>query len=1095
MNWLIKIAGPQQKIQQFHIQSPTVQSFIHKYERLIPWNTIKNEQDVQAVISQQLLPQLYQQIDPESEKNVYTKNIDVKREVQLNNNNPEVQRAYEIYLQDPEGGQRAMLEAVNKPKRETFERWINYITGGNNIYKEDPAFQYVVFAPLVRTYGEKTKQSPLSLNPEMLAGVYQSLSENPQINVLKQYRTLLLDKQVASSDLGGPDGWLRIPSKENDPENFKANVARLRDLSCGNGWCTAQGMEEPYLKQGDFWLLIENSRAVIAIKLLGSHKVDEIRGRGQGQDAASHWEQVLEFLQNSNFDYENNSQYQDLLTGKKIKEQIDGGNLKDVIRSINGNASDIHFLPPEYLDDPEVLAQLDLTNSYMAFEYAKAKKGKNVPEYILLNLVAEAEYAYEYANQVLGGQNVPDVILQGISQSQYWSFNYARTVLGGQNVPDIILQSMATNSNYSFDYARFLNFQNLPPVIIQGMAKSLEYSYSYAKELKWQDVPPVIIQRLVTNPKFAYYYARESYLKGKIVPYETIRVIAEDPLHSLYYATTVLAPGKLEVPDEIVAAIASSPQYAHTYAINFLRHDGQSIPDVILRSIASNITESYDYAKELIKIGQEVPPEIIQGIAVHPASAHRYALRSLSGQNVPPEILQSISRDPELAFNYGRELNWNVQPEIIQSIINNHITAYRYAEEVLNWQNIPPEIIQIIATDPYYSFDYAVRVLKGRNVPDIITQSIAKNSEKSYSYAERIFNWENVPPIIMQSILEGRPSWYVDRFKRKIPTPEEVQIIANNPDMTLYFVRNAPGRYSIPPEIEQAYRQRDISQQRDISTFLMPDSREGSNNWLVKVAQSVSVSLNDYPDRLKEFLYKLSDSSQSDPETAFSRQEADAEMNNILTQTRSNANVIVQLVQQAISNISWNGSPVVVEVDMPPEERYGGPNYLIPAEDASIIVGGNSGWGGPSSFTLFMNDGQPAEIDDILEAGDGDFFTDPKIEQDYFNLAKELKYPGSGKNQKTVTLYTARPVEDRSTYENAQAVPSNLFMTTSYDRAEGIGMDLGGSSGVRDIWKVRIEQKYLMETLNTGTLRDYQVIGDGMVPVKGIQLISPGGLA
>lgn len=213
-----------------------------------------------------------------------------------------------------------------------------------------------------------------------------------------------------------------------------------------------------------------------------------------------------------------------------------------------------------------------------------------------------------------------------------------------------------------------------------------------------------------------------------------------------------------------------------------------------------------------------------------------------------------------------------------------------------------------------------------------------------------------------------------------------------------------------------------------------------------------------------------------------------------MEQSRANINVIVQLVQQAISNITWNGSPVTVEADMPPEESYGGPNYLMPVEDASILVGGQSDWGGAATFTIFMNEGQLSEVDDVLEAGDEDFFTDPKVQQDYFSLVREMKYPGSGQSVRAITLYTARPVQDRAIYENAQEVPSNLFMTTSYDRAEGISMDLGGSSGNRDIWKVRIEQKYLIETLNTGQVRDYQVVGEGTVPVRSIQLISPGGM-
>ena len=254
------------------------------------------------------------------------------------------------------------------------------------------------------------------------------------------------------------------------------------------------------------------------------------------------------------------------------------------------------------------------------------------------------------------------------------------------------------------------------------------------------------------------------------------------------------------------------------------------------------------------------------------------------------------------------------------------------------------------------------------------------------------------------------------------------------------------------------------------------------------------MNFGDYPAKLRAFMYRLSDSSQIDSEYPFSRQEADVEINSIMDQTKNNANIVVQLVQQAISNISsWKGSSVIVEADKPPEELYyEEPNYLKPVEDASIIVGGQSSWGGAATFTVFMNDGQLSAVDDVLEAGDEDFFTDPKIRQDYFSLVRELRYPGSGQSSKVVTLNTARPVKDRAIFEDTDMIPSNLFMTTSYDRAEGIGRDLGGSSGRRDIWKIRIDQKYLIETLNTGQIRDYQVVGEGMIPVRSIQLINSG---
>ena len=65
-------------------------------------------------------------------------------------------------------------------------------------------------------------------------------------------------------------------------------------------------------------------------------------------------------------------------------------------------------------------------------------------------------------------------------------------------------------------------------------------------------------------------------------------------------------------------------------------------------------------------------------------------------------------------------------------------------------------------------------------------------------------------------------------------------------------------------------------------------------------------------------------------------------------------------------------------------------------------------------------------------------------------------------------------------------------LTTDLSRAEGIALELSGNEKYRDIWRVRIDPKYLIETYNGGSFRDYQTIGDQFVPVERISLIFAG---
>jgi hypothetical protein len=192
-------------------------------------------------------------------------------------------------------------------------------------------------------------------------------------------------------------------------------------------------------------------------------------------------------------------------------------------------------------------------------------------------------------------------------------------------------------------------------------------------------------------------------------------------------------------------------------------------------------------------------------------------------------------------------------------------------------------------------------------------------------------------------------------------------------------------------------------------------------------------------------------------------------------------------INQTISKIeNWNGSSISIIADEIYKEND------IEASDSAMIAVGDNGEMTPY-FTLFEIKNGSAVIDDVLEAGDEDFFPNNMIQSDYFSLIQELRNPGSNsKGGKLLTLYTARPVKDRNIYMNATEIPSNIFLTNSYSSAVGIASDLGGSKEVRDVWKVVIDSKYLLQTLD-GPEKQYQAIGNsGKVPIKRIILENAG---
>lgn len=220
----------------------------------------------------------------------------------------------------------------------------------------------------------------------------------------------------------------------------------------------------------------------------------------------------------------------------------------------------------------------------------------------------------------------------------------------------------------------------------------------------------------------------------------------------------------------------------------------------------------------------------------------------------------------------------------------------------------------------------------------------------------------------------------------------------------------------------------------------------------------------------------------------YSSQQMLRDLEPMIVATRQNMEKIAEIIKQAVSRLpSWGGAPIVIEAGTISKDD----NYFQDPQDSATIEFAPSGDDFNPSFSLFIIDNKII-IDDVLEAGDTDFFIDSRLQNDYFNLIKEIRNPGSTQRSgKILTLYTARPVKDRNLYMGATQIPSNIFLTNNYNSAIGLGIDLAGQDTRRDIWKVRIEDKYLVQTLD-GPEKQYQVVGDTTVPVRSMTLLDIG---
>lgn len=138
----------------------------------------------------------------------------------------------------------------------------------------------------------------------------------------------------------------------------------------------------------------------------------------------------------------------------------------------------------------------------------------------------------------------------------------------------------------------------------------------------------------------------------------------------------------------------------------------------------------------------------------------------------------------------------------------------------------------------------------------------------------------------------------------------------------------------------------------------------------------------------------------------------------------------------------------------------------LPDEGSNVF---NIDFGQDIGFTLFLSSSGDIDIDDVMEGGDE--FADPMVQAKYFQLINEIRKPGSTSKSKRIKLYTARPKADRDRFAEATTLPLNLFLSSSESDAEGIAAD-----GDRDLYVVITDIAYLVQTLDTPSVKHYQVV-------------------
>lgn len=161
--------------------------------------------------------------------------------------------------------------------------WTNYIVR-DNFYLQNPALSLIIFDAITNELSPHTYDLPPLFDEKILKKTISQLDEkinndkNTNFNFNKMYQSNLRLDYLKDEIEKNPttNFWVKVTSKDHDPDNYAENVQKLRALS-KKSWSTKGIYADKYLNKGDFYVYLENNKPRIGVRMDGD-KIDEIQG-------------------------------------------------------------------------------------------------------------------------------------------------------------------------------------------------------------------------------------------------------------------------------------------------------------------------------------------------------------------------------------------------------------------------------------------------------------------------------------------------------------------------------------------------------------------------------------------------------------------------------------------------------------------------------------------------------------------------------------------------------------------------------------------------------------------------------------------------
>lgn len=214
-----------------------------------------------------------------------------------------------------------------KIQRKTMiKEWSDYVLKENNAYNKATAL--LILNAITKGLKPDNDKLPPVLNKGVLADCISEIDKNAkadkkyQFDLVRMYETKLNSSYLEDTNTGETGSkWVVIPSKTNDPENFEANVEKLKTLSHKN-WCTKSFNAEPYLSEGDFHVYLENGKPKLGVRFVND-EIEEIQGeQNNNKIPLSYYDELKKHIQEKNLKLHFNSkrEFEDV---EKLKKEVE----------------------------------------------------------------------------------------------------------------------------------------------------------------------------------------------------------------------------------------------------------------------------------------------------------------------------------------------------------------------------------------------------------------------------------------------------------------------------------------------------------------------------------------------------------------------------------------------------------------------------------------------------------------------------------------------------------------------------------------------------------------------------------------------------